>query len=92
DVNTGKVVEAAVANGALDVESGRILLEAYRFYSAIMQTQKLAIDGTFVPETTASGVLRRLAGAVNLPDFKTVEREVESLRKQVRATYLTIVQ
>ncbi len=90
-VTTEVVLRNALDAGLIDPEIGNTLLEAHRYYSAIMQTLRLAIDGDFDPETTPSGVLRRIAAAVNLPDFKTAAREISAYRKSVRQAYLDVL-
>lgn len=83
-VNTEKLLANAEAKGVLPGQSARSLIEAHRFYSALQHMLRLATEGEFDPAKAASGVLRRIASAVQLPDFRTVEREYASLRLQVR--------
>lgn len=91
NVNTQMMLRNSIEHGVIPSSSGRLLLEAHEFYSTIMQTLRLAISNEFDPSSTPSGVLRRIAGAVNLPDFKTVEREIGIYRKSVREIFLEIL-
>ena len=91
NVNTETVLKAAGKARLIDPAIASLLLEAHLFYSAIMQTLRLAVEGAFDPAATPSGVLRRIATAVSLPDFRTVERELQSYRRSVRQAFLTLL-
>ncbi|MCC2098172.1 MAG: bifunctional [glutamine synthetase] adenylyltransferase/[glutamine synthetase]-adenylyl-L-tyrosine phosphorylase, partial [Hyphomicrobiales bacterium] len=91
DVNTEAVLRNARKVGVIDPQVADTLLEAHAFYSSIMQTLRLAVEGAFDPDKTPSGVLRRLAAAANLPDFKTVERELQAYRRVVRHAFLLLL-
>jgi glutamate-ammonia-ligase adenylyltransferase len=92
NVSTETVLKAAGKVRVIDPAIASHLLEAHLFYSAIMQTLRLAVEGPFDPDKTPSGVLRRIADAVNLPDFRTVERELQSYRRSVRTAFLTLLE
>jgi len=92
DVGTWQVLKNMQRASLLDTNSAEILMDAHRFYSAMTQTLRLAVDGPFDPKVAAAGVLRRIASSVALPDFRTVEREVESYRAQVRPIFLDLLE
>lgn len=91
NVNTERVLGNARSLGLLSDTHAAILIEAHRLYSSIQQALRLAMDGGFEPSRAASGVLRRFAAAVHLPDFRTVERDFSEKRKQVRDIFEAVL-
>ena len=51
------------------------------------QMQRLAVNGRFDPKRAATGVLRRIAAAAELPDFARLERELLERREETRAIF-----
>ncbi len=90
-VGNQATIHKAHAIGVLNDEQWHRLADAHRFYTSIQQSLRLAMDGDFEPGKAAAGVLRRVASAVHLPDFRTVEREIAEKRKLVRDVFETIL-
>ena len=86
-VNTQQLLANAERAGVLPVDAARSLIDGHRFYSALQHTLRLAAEGDFDPAKAPAGVLRRIAAAMQLPDFRTVEREYAAMRQQVRSTF-----
>ena len=63
------------------------LVEAHRLYSTVTQMMRLTIEGPFDPDKVARGVLRRIAAAVDCPDFPRLERQLVETRTSVRALF-----
>jgi [glutamine synthetase] adenylyltransferase / [glutamine synthetase]-adenylyl-L-tyrosine phosphorylase len=91
NVSTLAVLKNAYREGVLSADDASILQQAHQFYSAIMQTLCLVVDRDFDPATLPSGVLRRISAAVNLPDIRTVEREISAYRQKVRSVFLAML-
>jgi hypothetical protein len=51
----------------------------------------LSISGPFDPAKAAAGVKRRIAGAINFPDFEAFAAALGDARKRVRAVFEAIV-
>ena len=67
------------------------LVGAYRTLSTSMQMIRLSTSGAFNPERTPRGVLRRIASALNLPEFRQVDAELEAMRRRVRAIFMEVL-
>ncbi len=72
-------------------DDAETLAEAYIVFSAVTQMIRLTTNGGFNPGSAASGVLRRIASAVNLPEFRHVKAELDTRRRQVRGIFDKIV-
>jgi glutamate-ammonia-ligase adenylyltransferase len=90
-VDTQDVLRMAMRLGVLDSGQGETLVAAHRLYTVLMQTFRLASDGAFDPATMASGVLRRIAAAADLPDFRLLETMLADRRGDVRSIFETLV-
>ncbi|MDB5642549.1 MAG: (Glutamate--ammonia-ligase) adenylyltransferase, partial [Hyphomicrobiales bacterium] len=84
NVDTQDVLRAAMRLGVLDPAQGEKLVAAHRLYTVLMQTFRLATDGDFDAKTMAAGVLRRIAAAADLPDFRLLETMLADTRADVR--------
>jgi glutamate-ammonia-ligase adenylyltransferase len=91
NVETEGALAAAGAAGFLSAELMENLLAAHKLYAAVMQMARLTTDGRFNPEQAAAGVLRRIASAAGLPDFRRLEAELEEARGRVHAAFETVV-
>ncbi len=76
----------------LSLAQAEVLAIAYRTFASFTQIVRLTTHEAFTPEKAASGVLRRIAAAMNLPDFRHVVGELEGLRRQVRKIFLEILE
>jgi glutamate-ammonia-ligase adenylyltransferase len=87
DVETHAVIRKAGELGLVPPADGERLVNAHRLYTAMMQTMRLATEGAFDPAQMASGVLRRIAAAADLPDFRLVEGLMAETRREIRAIF-----
>ncbi|MDB5650016.1 MAG: bifunctional [glutamate--ammonia ligase]-adenylyl-L-tyrosine [Hyphomicrobiales bacterium] len=87
DVETQKLLRNATDADLLSASDGERLIEAHRLYTGVMQMIRLTLDGDFDPPQVASGVLRRIAAAADLPDFKLLETMLADTRADVRAIF-----
>jgi glutamate-ammonia-ligase adenylyltransferase len=85
--DTQDVLRAAMRLGVLDAGQGETLVAAHRLYTVLMQTFRLATEGAFDPKSAASGVLRRIAAAANLPDFRLLETVLADQQSDVRGIF-----
>ena len=90
-VETASILKAALAAQLLDADDGERLISADRLYTILMQMFRLSTDGAFNPELMASGVLRRIAAAADLPDFRLLEMNLRETRAQVRSIFEKIL-
>ena len=87
DVETHAVIRKAGELGLVPPADGERLVAAHRLYTAMMQTMRLATEGAFDPAHMASGVLRRITAAADLPDFRLVEGLMAETRREIRAIF-----
>jgi glutamate-ammonia-ligase adenylyltransferase len=86
-VETAAILRAAQNGGALDPDSAATLLGAHRLYSTVLQMARLTTGLRFRPREAAAGVLRRIAAAVEAPDFSVAEAELGEARRGVREIF-----
>jgi glutamate-ammonia-ligase adenylyltransferase len=86
-VGTAEILRAAVREGVLDPELGEQLISTHRLYTILMQMFRLATEGSFDPTRMAAGVLRRIAAAADLPDFRFLESNLAEMRTEVRGIF-----
>ena len=90
--STDAVLIAARDKGILSPANATVLIEAFGFYSAMMQAMRLAIEGPFKPAQTPKGILQRMARVAELPDFRTLERSLIETQRNVRKIFVDILQ
>src|SRR5690606_10563063 len=90
-VETQLVLRRAGAERLLAEPDAEKLAGAHRLYTIVMQMIRLATDGSFDPGKAAAGVLRRIASAAGLPDFKLLENVLAEAREDVRSIFERIV-
>ena len=90
-VETAEILRVAVRDGLLDPEQGERLISAHRLYTILMQMFRLSTEGAFDPAQMATGVLRRIAAAADLPDFRLLESNLAETRAQVRGIFENIL-
>jgi glutamate-ammonia-ligase adenylyltransferase len=81
------ILVAAREAGVLPEPAADALIEAHGLLSSTMQLIATCLEGEFDPATAPEGVRRRIAGAVSLPDFRTLERELADARARVRVVF-----
>ena len=85
------IFRKAAATRYLSVSQADALAAAYAAFTSIMQLMRLTSAGEFDPGNAASGVLRRIALAMNAPDFRHVSAELDAHRKEVRAIFSKLI-
>jgi glutamate-ammonia-ligase adenylyltransferase len=90
-VETAEILRVAVRDGLLDPEQAERLISAHRLYTILMQMFRLSTEGAFDPAQMATGVLRRIAAAADLPDFRLLESNLSETRAQVRGNFEKIL-
>ena len=90
-VETAQILRFAFREHLLDPEQGERLIAAHRLYTILMQMFRLSTEGAFDPAQLASGVLRRIAAAADLPDFRLLESHLAETRAQVREIFEKIL-
>ncbi|HEY8579260.1 MAG TPA: bifunctional [glutamine synthetase] adenylyltransferase/[glutamine synthetase]-adenylyl-L-tyrosine phosphorylase, partial [Beijerinckiaceae bacterium] len=85
--SAGETLARAGHEGWLTPDDAETLAAADRLYGAVTQMIRLAIDGPFDPKTASPGVLRRIAAAAHLPDFRTVQGDLAARRAEVRRIF-----
>ncbi|MDJ1159006.1 bifunctional [glutamine synthetase] adenylyltransferase/[glutamine synthetase]-adenylyl-L-tyrosine phosphorylase [Chelatococcus sp. SYSU_G07232] len=81
---TGRVLARAVELGLIAPGDGETLRQAYQQISDVFHWQRLTVEGRFDPAAVAPAVLRRIAGAIGLPDGKVLARHLDDTRAKVR--------
>ena len=90
-VETAQILRVAFRDALLDPEQGERLIAAHRLYTILMQMFRLSTEGAFDPAQMASGVLRRIAAAADLPDFRLLESHLAETCVQVREIFEKIL-
>ena len=91
DLDPAEILRSATAAGLIDAERGERLISAHRLYTILMQMFRLSTEGAFDPTQMAAGVLRRIAAAADLPDFRLLESNLAETRAQVRGIFETLL-
>ena len=91
DVSTRKVLDSAGRKGLITPEQAEILIDAHRLYTNATQFMRLSVSGPFDPAKATAGVKRRIAAAINFPDFEALAAALGEARKRVRAAFETIL-
>ena len=85
----GRVTEdafvTAEAEGLLDKEAARTLVDAHKLFNDIFQWQRLTIEGRFDAETAPKPILKRLATVAGLPNETVLLSHLTDMYGQVRA-------
>ena len=88
---TEDILLAAEMRGLLLPQHADILLQAHRLYTSVSQMLRITISGQFEPKAAGKGVLKRIAQAAALPDFKTLERSLSDAKKAVRKIFVELL-
>jgi glutamate-ammonia-ligase adenylyltransferase len=84
---TAAKLAAALHAGYLSPEAGDALIHAHQLYTRFTQMQRLTLGSEADPAAAAEGVKRRLAGAVDVPDFERAETQIAETARGVRAIF-----
>ncbi|MEA2858565.1 MAG: [glutamine synthetase] adenylyltransferase / [glutamine synthetase]-adenylyl-L-tyrosine [Methylobacteriaceae bacterium] len=88
---TGTKLAAAQRGGYLASKDGATLIHAYQLYARFTQMQRLTLGADADPSIAAEGVKRRLAEAVDVPDFERAEMQIADTARSVRAVFRKVL-
>ncbi|MFN3465904.1 MAG: DUF294 nucleotidyltransferase-like domain-containing protein, partial [Terricaulis sp.] len=89
--NTGEALAKLTASGVLQPEAGARLDEAWRLFSSLQQTLRIALDGEFNLETAPQPLVGRLAAIAGVSSGAELETLLRATQAAVRADFLQIV-
>ena len=90
DVAPMTILERAREFGLMTATQVETLGAAHDLFTTVTQITRIAINGAFRPADVAPGVLRRMATATGLPDFRTLQASLLASRRGVRGVFETI--
>jgi glutamate-ammonia-ligase adenylyltransferase len=88
---TGAKLAAALHAGCLCSEDGDVLIHAHQLYARFTQMQRLTLGSNADLQAAAEGVKRRLAEAVDVPDFERAKMQIEEAARSVRAIFQKVL-
>jgi [glutamine synthetase] adenylyltransferase / [glutamine synthetase]-adenylyl-L-tyrosine phosphorylase len=91
DTSTARVLEKAMHLNILAAEDAAVLRPAVRLFHDLTQILRLCLPGAFDAKSASAGVLALLARAADLPDFATLQADVENTQRQVRQCFVRIL-
>ncbi len=90
DSSTISLIEA-VDDAVLDTGRKEQLKNAYQFYNAMLQIQRVCLDGNFDDKTAEKGFTDLLTEQVSVPDLKTLKAELAESQKTVRQIFMKLL-
>jgi glutamate-ammonia-ligase adenylyltransferase len=88
---TGAKLAAAQQGGYLASKDGATLVHASQLYARFTQMQRLTLAADADPSMAAEGVKRRLAEAVDVPDFERAEMQLAETARSVRTIFQKVL-
>jgi glutamate-ammonia-ligase adenylyltransferase len=88
---TGAKLAAAQRGGYLASKDGATLIHAYQLYARFTQMQRLTLGANADPSIAAEGVKRRLAEAVDVPDFERAEMQIAETARSARTIFQKVL-
>jgi glutamate-ammonia-ligase adenylyltransferase len=89
--DTESVIRAAGAAGLLALDDAATLAQASRLFNDVQQWQRFTSDEPFDPAQVPEAAMRRIAGAVGLPDGRLLLAHLDETRSSVRAIFQRIL-
>ncbi|RFB76322.1 bifunctional [glutamine synthetase] adenylyltransferase/[glutamine synthetase]-adenylyl-L-tyrosine phosphorylase [Methylovirgula sp. 4M-Z18] len=89
---TDLVLAEAAQLGLLAPDDAAILQEAYDLYTCATQMMRLTVDGAFDPHKVPNAVKQQIARGCALPDFRTLDKQLTGLRREVRRIFKHVLQ
>ena len=90
DSSTVALIEA-VDDAVLDAAKKEQLKNAYKFYNAILQIQRVCLEGNFDDKTAEQGFADLLTEQVSVPDLKTLKADLADSQKSVRQIFTKLL-
>ncbi|MGH6663588.1 MAG: bifunctional [glutamine synthetase] adenylyltransferase/[glutamine synthetase]-adenylyl-L-tyrosine phosphorylase, partial [Pseudolabrys sp.] len=91
DTSTARVLDKAWTLRLLPVEEAEVLRPAVQLYQDLTQILRLCLAGPFDAKTAGAGLLRLLARAAGVPDFRTLDATLIETQAKVRASFERIL-
>jgi glutamate-ammonia-ligase adenylyltransferase len=88
---TAAKLSASLRGGYLPAADGETLLHAHELYARFVQMQRLTLEPDGDPSAAAEGVKRRLAEALDVPDFQRVEAQIADTARGVRGIFRKVL-
>jgi glutamate-ammonia-ligase adenylyltransferase len=88
---TAAKLSASLRGGYLPTAYGETLLHAHELYARFVQMQRLTLGPDGDPSAAAEGVKRRLAQALDVPDFQRVEAQIGDTAHGVRGIFRKVI-
>ncbi len=89
--NSGAALTKLADRGLLVPEVAQVLLEAWRLQSRLAQFVAVSMGGVLDPEAVRTPFKKRLAGAVELPDFAMLERSLKEHQSAAHAAMVAVI-
>jgi [glutamine synthetase] adenylyltransferase / [glutamine synthetase]-adenylyl-L-tyrosine phosphorylase len=86
-LDSAGIIRAAGSAGLLPIEAATVLGEAVRLFNDVQQWQRFTTDERFDPLVVPPAAMRRIAGAVGLPDGNLLLAHLNTTRSGVRALF-----
>jgi glutamate-ammonia-ligase adenylyltransferase len=84
---TGTALQRLALAGYLPAAEAQVLLPAFELYSGLTQVLRLAHEGVFRPSVSTDRLKALLARAADLPSFSTLEAQLRTTTRTVRASF-----
>jgi glutamate-ammonia-ligase adenylyltransferase len=91
DTRTDTILAQSRDLGLISDSDGTRLLAAHRLFGDATQMMLVTVEGAFDPVRAGAAVTRQIARGCGLPDFKTLERELQAARLIVRRLFETML-
>jgi glutamate-ammonia-ligase adenylyltransferase len=88
---TAAKLSAALRGSYVPTVDGETLLHAHELYARFVQMQRLSLGPDGDPSAAAEGVKRRLAEALDVPDFQRVEAQIADTARGVRGLFRKVL-
>ena len=89
---TDLVLAEAARLALLPQEDAALLQEAYTLYAGATQMMRLTVEGAFAPENVPQAVKQQIARGCGLPDFRSLDKQLVNLRREVRRIFKQVLQ
>ncbi|NND49148.1 MAG: bifunctional [glutamine synthetase] adenylyltransferase/[glutamine synthetase]-adenylyl-L-tyrosine phosphorylase, partial [Rhizobiales bacterium] len=89
--NTGRAIRALARSGGLSGDIAEELEAAWLLFHELTQMVRLSLGDPADPRTASESFKRRLAKAVNVPDFNVLEADLTASEQQVAARFDQII-
>jgi glutamate-ammonia-ligase adenylyltransferase len=88
---TAAKLRAALRGNYVSPADGEALQHAHELYARFTQMQRLTLGPEADPRAAAEGVKRRLAQALDLPDFQRIEGQIAETARRVRGIFQKVL-